>query len=169
MEVEHPAWYCARTKAKQEHIAASAVRKNLKLEVFHPQLRVERVTRRGVVRVTEPVFPCYVFIRCIIEARLNEIQHTKGIRSLVHFGNGIPSVRDSVIAGLQECFEAEEPKMVRDGLMPGDEVTVGKGAKRRLGMRLRLRQKSSLRKRIPGESRKAGENSFTPASAELSI
>ena len=100
----------------------------MNLEVFHPQLRVERATRRGVVRVVEPVFPCYVFIHCVIEMKLNEIQHTKGISSLVHFGNGIPSVQDSVIEELQECFEAGEPMVVHDRLSPGDEVTLGEGA-----------------------------------------
>jgi transcriptional antiterminator RfaH len=104
------------------------VRKHLNLEVFHPQLRVERATRRGVVRLNEPLFPCYIFVRCVIEEKLNEIQHVSGISSLVHFGHRIPKVTDSVIDELQECFEAEEPMMVEDRLSPGDEVTVGDGA-----------------------------------------
>src|ERR1044071_4267866 len=125
MQVEHIAWYCARTKPKHEHIAAANVRKHLKLEVFHPQLRVERATRRGVVRVIEPLFPCYIFIRCAIEERINDIQRTNGISSLVHFGDRIPTVADSVIGELQECFEAEKPMTLEDRLLPGDEVMVG--------------------------------------------
>jgi len=128
MQTEPLAWYCARTKPKHEHIAAANVRKRLNLGVFHPQLRVERATRRGVVRVIEPLFPCYIFVRCVIEENLNEIQHTDGISSLVHFGHGIPTVPDSVIEELQECFEAEEPMTVQDHLSPGDEVVVGDGA-----------------------------------------
>jgi transcriptional antiterminator RfaH len=128
MQVEHIAWYCARTKPKHEHIAAANVRKNLNLEVFHPRLRVERATKRGIVRLVEPLFPCYIFIRCAIEERLSEIQHTTGISSLVRFGGRIPIVNDSVIGELQECFSAEEPMMVEDSISPGDEVTVGNGA-----------------------------------------
>jgi transcriptional antiterminator RfaH len=128
METDRPAWYCARTKPKHEHIAAANVRKNLNLEVFHPRLQVERATQRGVVRVIEPLFPCYIFIHCAIEDRLNDIQHTNGISSLVHFGGRIPTVKDSVIGELQECFEAEQPVEVEDRLLPGDEVTVGGGA-----------------------------------------
>ena len=60
------AWYCARTKPKHEHIAAANVRQNLGLEVFHPRLRMERATQRGVMRVVEPLFPCYIFIRCVL-------------------------------------------------------------------------------------------------------
>ena len=128
MSFEPLAWYCARTKPKHEHIAAANVRKRLNLEVFHPQLRIERATRRGVVRVIEPLFPGYIFVRCAIEEKLNEIQRTNGISSLVHFGNRIPTVEDSVIGELQECFEAESPLALNDCLAPVDDVLVGDGA-----------------------------------------
>jgi transcriptional antiterminator RfaH len=98
------------------------------LEVFHPRLRMERATRRGVMRVVEPLFPCYIFVRCVMEDWLDEIQHTNGVSSLVHFGRRIPAVPDTVIEELQECFEAEEPMTVQDRLSPGDEVLVGDGA-----------------------------------------
>ena len=122
------AWYCARTKPKHEHIAAANLRKNLGLEVFHPRLRVERATRRGVVRTVEPLFPCYIFIRCAIESSLNEVKYTTGINSFVRFGDKIPTVPDIVIEELQECFDAEEPMTVNDRLSPGDEVVIGEGA-----------------------------------------
>lgn len=128
MQIEAPAWYCARTKPKHEHIAAANVRKNLKLEVFNPRLRLERATQRGVVRSVEPLFPCYLFVRCVIEDKLNEIQHTNGVSSLVRFGHRIPKVEDSIIAELQKYFEAEEPMTVEDALAPDDEVIIADGA-----------------------------------------
>jgi len=91
-------------------------------------LRIERATQRGVVRIIEPLFPCYIFVRCVIEDKLNEIKHSNGISSLVHFGHRIPKVADSIIEELQECFETEEPMMVENRLSPGDEVTVADGA-----------------------------------------
>lgn len=128
MRFEFPAWYCARTKPKHEHIAAANVRKNLGVEVFHPQLRIERATRRGVVRVVEPLFPCYIFVRCVLEEKENEIRHTSGISNLVHFGRKIPAVPDPIIEELQECFEMGEPMMVGDRLSPGDRVNLVDGA-----------------------------------------
>ncbi len=122
------AWYCARTKPKHEHFAAAHLRKNLNLEVFHPRLRVERTTRRGVVHMVDPLFPCYIFVRCVLEDRLNDIQHTNGIHSLVHFGSRIPPVADSIIEELRDCFEEEDTMTVEDRISPGDEVTVGNGA-----------------------------------------
>jgi transcriptional antiterminator RfaH len=128
MPTEFPTWYCARTKPKREHIAAGNLRKNLDLEVFLPRLRIERATQRGPVRIIEPLFPCYVFIRCVLEEKINEIKHTNGISSLVHFGLEIPKVADLIIKELQEYFESEEPMTVEDRLSPGDEVAVADGA-----------------------------------------
>jgi transcriptional antiterminator RfaH len=122
------AWYCARTKPKHEHIAAANLRKYLGLEVFHPQLRVERSTQRGLVRLVEPLFPCYVFVRCLIHDRLNEIRYTNGVSSIVHFADRIPSVSDTVIEELRACFNSEEPMPVEETLQPGAEVQVGDGA-----------------------------------------
>jgi transcriptional antiterminator RfaH len=122
-----PAWYCARTQPKHEHIAAAGLTRNLGLEVFHPRLRMERPTRRGVVNIIEPLFPCYIFVHCLFE-RLEEIRYATGISSLVHFGARIPTVPDLVIEELQQCFETEEPMSVEDRLYPGAEVTVAEGS-----------------------------------------
>lgn len=127
MQPTAPTWYCARTKPKHEHIAAANLRKNLKLEVFHPQLRVERATQRGLVRVIEPLFPCYIFIRCVLEAKFDEIEHTSGVNGLVRFGKKIPHIEDSRIEELQECFTAEEPMNVESRIAPADEVRITHG------------------------------------------
>ncbi|MDB6109798.1 MAG: nusG [Pedosphaera sp.] len=128
MQTNDLAWYCARTKPKHEHIAAANVRKLLGLEVFNPQLQVERSTRRCIVRVVEPLFPCYIFVRCRIEEKLSEIRYANGVSTMVHFGDKIPAVSDSVIQDLQSCFKAEAPVVVHDGLQPGVEVILTDGA-----------------------------------------
>src|SRR5271168_1848218 len=122
------AWYCARTKPKHEHIAAANISRKLGLEVFHPRLRLERATRRGIMRVVEPLFPCYIFVRCVLEKCLDDIRHTTGISSLVHFRQRIPAVPDAAIDELKQCFEAEEPMAMEDGVKAGAEVTIVEGA-----------------------------------------
>ncbi|MGO8837160.1 MAG: transcription termination/antitermination protein NusG [Limisphaerales bacterium] len=146
MKIESPAWYCARTKPKHEHIAAANLRKNLNLEVFHPRLRIERATRRGVMRVSEPLFPCYLFFRCLIEEKLGEIQRTSGVSTVVHFAHRIPKIADAVIEELKECFEGEETMTVEDRLSPGDEVIVAEGAFS--GMRAFVLRVMPARKRV---------------------
>ena len=128
MQAMMPAWYSARTKPKHEHIATANLRRHLALEVFFPRIRMEKMTRRGLVRVVEPLFPCYIFIRCVVEEKINEIQHISGISRLVHFGHKIPQVADVIIEELQSCFGADDSIDVENRLMPGDEVTVAAGA-----------------------------------------
>lgn len=128
MHVMNLAWYCARTKPKHEHIAAANMRKYLGLEVFQPQLRVKRSTRRGLVRVVEPLFPCYVFVQCAIQEQLDAIRYTNGISSIVHFADRIPTVPDTVILELKQWFNAEEPMPVEEKLLPGADVVLGEGA-----------------------------------------
>lgn len=146
MQSEPPAWYCARTKPKHEHVAAANLRKRLGLEVFLPRLRIERATQRGVVRIVEPLFPCYIFVHCVIDEKMTEIKHTNGISSLVHFGDRIPQVADAIIEELQECFAAEDVLTVENRLSPGDEVSVAGGAF--AGMRAFVLRNMPARKRV---------------------
>jgi transcriptional antiterminator RfaH len=94
----------------------------------------------------ESVFPCYIFVRCLIGQSFSDLQRAKGISSLVHFGSGIPAVEDSVIRELQECFGTKEPVQVREGLLAGDEVTVGAGAF--AGMRAHVLREMPARRRV---------------------
>ena len=80
------------------------------------------------MKVSEPLFPCYIFFRCLIEEKLNEIKHTSGVSTVVHFAQKIPQIADAVIEELKECFEGEETMTVEDRLSPGDEVVVAEGA-----------------------------------------
>lgn len=122
------AWYCARTQPKHEHIAAANIRKQLGLTVFHPRLGLERSTRRGVVRVMEPLFPCYLFVRCQLSEHIDQIRYVSGVSSLVHFGQKTPSIPDQVIEDLQRCFDSQEAMTANDPLRPGMEISVAEGA-----------------------------------------
>ncbi len=122
-----PAWYCARTKPKREHAAATNLGKRLGLEVFQPWLRLERATRRGVVRLVEPLFPGYIFVRCIPERHSAEIRQIAGISSLVHFGRKTPAMPDGAIVELRHCFESEEPAAVGQGSNPASDAKIVEG------------------------------------------
>ena len=98
------------------------------MPVFFPKLRLEKLTRRGLVRVVEPLFPCYIFLHCVVEEQINEIQHVSGISRLVRFGHGFPQIADAIIEELQACFRQDDLIDVERRLAPGDEVTVATGA-----------------------------------------
>lgn len=146
VQVQNPAWYCARTKPKHEHIAAATLQKNLGLETFLPRLRIERATRRGPVNAIEPLFPCYLFVRCALDEKLDEIKYANGVSSLVKFSGRVSVVEDSIIEELQDCFEADEPMTVEHRLTPGSEVSVAGGAFD--GMRAHVLRNMPARQRV---------------------
>lgn len=127
-ERDEAAWYCARTKPKHEHIAAAGLVRRMGLEVFHPRIRLERATQRGAVRVVEPLFPCYIFVRCALADCLDEIRYMTGVSGVVRFGDRVPRVADGVIEELRQCFERGDEAWAEDGLSPGTEVTVAEGS-----------------------------------------
>ena len=90
-------------------------------------MRLERATRRGMMRVVEPLFPCYIFVRCVLEKRIDDLRHVTGVSSLVHFRQRIPAVPDAAIDELKQCFETEEPMAMEDGVKAGAEVTIVDG------------------------------------------
>jgi transcriptional antiterminator RfaH len=122
------AWFCARTKPKHEHIAAADLNRNLGLEVFQPKLVFRKATRVGMKRTTEPVFPCYLFVRCVIDASLHDILRTNGVRTIVQFGRVIPRVPDSIIQELQQCFATAQLANPDDLVAEGAEVVLAEGA-----------------------------------------
>jgi transcriptional antiterminator RfaH len=146
MQTADLVWYCVRTKPKHEHIAATNVRKNLGLEVFHPRLRIERPTRRGLVRLVESLFPGYIFVRCAAQEGLNEVRYANGVSHLVHFGDRIPTIPDSVIQELRQSFESHEPVVVDDHLPPGTEVVLTDGAF--IGMRASVLRSLPVKQRV---------------------
>jgi transcriptional antiterminator RfaH len=146
MQTNSPAWYTVRIKPKHEHIAAANMRKNLGIEVFFPRLQMDKLTRRGLVNVIEPLFPCYIFVRCILEDRLNDIQHSVGVKKIVSFGGKVPQVADVILTELQECFENTEIIEIQSDFQSGDEVTVTQGAF--AGMSAYVLKKLPAKKRV---------------------
>lgn len=94
METNTPAWYCIRSLQKNEHIAAGNLRQLEGVEVFSPQLRVQRPTRRGPVWFCEPLFPSYVFAKFLLAAKLDEVRYTAGVNYVVNFGGRWPTVSE---------------------------------------------------------------------------
>src|SRR5690606_14272011 len=78
-----PAWYCARTQPKREHIAAQQLRELEGIEVFCPRIRYRKATRRGKVWWIEPLFPGYILVRFIRADMERAVTFGKGVTGLV--------------------------------------------------------------------------------------
>lgn len=120
-------WYCVRSKAKHEHIAAANLRRYCGLEVFSPRIQIRRARANPSSWVSEPLFPGYLFARFSLAESLDQLRHTSGVKSVVHFGIQIPVIPDSVVEEVRRRLEAVESGSAPCPFEPGDAVEVVDG------------------------------------------
>jgi transcriptional antiterminator RfaH len=120
-------WFCVRTQPKHEHIAAAHLKNEGGIEVYLPRIRFKRSTRQGPVWFTEALFPNYLFARFALKRALRLVQHARGVRGVVHFGEQWPEVPSGVIEELRATVGAEEIHVISEELRPGDEVQISGG------------------------------------------
>jgi transcriptional antiterminator RfaH len=122
------AWYCLCSQPKHEHIAAAHLRKLERVAVFCPRIRFKKVTRRGLVRVTEAMFPGYLFARFELTEMHRWVRSTHGVSGIVRFGDLYPTIEDAVLVQLRDHAGGAEVKEVSYKLSQGDKVRIAEGA-----------------------------------------
>jgi len=127
-------WYLVYSKPRQEHCALENLERQ-GFGCFLPLISIEKLRRKLIVVVQEPLFPRYLFIRLDAsqEGRSwNPIRSTTGVSRLVTFGQ-VPAKVDDVLveairasvtdAGVrQRHFEPGELVRINDGPFAGLEA-----------------------------------------------
>lgn len=143
-----PAWFALRSQPKHEHIAAAHLRQEQDVEVFLPRIRFQRLTARGTkARVTEALFPGYVFARFDFQSSFRKVRHARGVRGLVHFGEKYPWIPPEVISELRSLLGEEEIREISTEVERGQEVVVAGGPLRGL--------QAVVERALPGQERAA--------------
>ncbi len=121
-------WYCVRTQARQEHVAAGHLRRLEDVEIFCPRLKLKKCQRNGsAVLVTEALFPGYLFARFDLAARHRDVRYAHGVSHIVRFGLRYPVVEDDWLTELRVQFGEEPVKEMIPALEVGTEVRVTQG------------------------------------------
>jgi transcriptional antiterminator RfaH len=82
--------------------------------------------------VTEALFPGYLFARFDWQASLRQVQHSRGVRGVVHFGERWPAILGETIHELQQAVGESGLRTIPEQFLPGDEVEITEGAMRGL-------------------------------------
>ena len=122
-----PVWCCIRSHPKREHIAAAQLSCVPNVEVFNPQLRLERRTRRGRMYCTESLFVNYLFARFVPETTLEKVRYTPSVKTVLQFGSQVATISDEVIEDLQRTVTENADIVFTDAPQEGEEAEVSEG------------------------------------------
>jgi transcription antitermination factor NusG len=119
-------WFALYTKHQHEKTAAALLERK-GIQVFLPVYRtVHRWTDRNQ-SVVLPLFPCYLFVRTVLEAKL-EILRTAGVRWLIENAGHACPIPDGEIEAVRKICSVEARFQPHPFLKQGDHVRIRDGA-----------------------------------------
>ena len=126
-QIETTLWFCLRTQPKHEHLAATALRRQLEITCFSPRLRFRRATRRGAVWFVEAMFPGYLFAEFVYSRQHRQVEYSPGIQGVVRFGDQVAALDSSTIANLRQTADEEEIVTFNPEIHVGQAVRIAEG------------------------------------------
>jgi transcriptional antiterminator RfaH len=120
-------WYLVYSKPRQEQCALENLERQ-GFECFLPLIAVEKLRRKLIVAVQEPLFPRYLFIRLDAsqEGRSwNPIRSTTGVSRLVTFGQVPAKVDDSLVTTIRNSVS--DASVRKRHFEPGEVVRINEG------------------------------------------
>jgi transcriptional antiterminator RfaH len=126
-QIETALWFCVRTQPKHEHLAATALRRQLEITCFSPRLRFRRATRRGAVWFVEAMFPGYLFAEFVYSRQHRQVEYSPGIQGFVRFGDQVAALDSSTIANLRQTADEEEIVIFNPEIQIGQAVRIAEG------------------------------------------
>lgn len=120
-------WYLVHTKIKQEKVALENLERQ-DYECFLPVVKVERVRRKALVIVEEPLFPRYLFIHLddsLQSKSWGPIRSSVGVTRLVKFGLYPAKIDAEIVQSIRARVMTND--CVRPHFTPGQTVVVNTG------------------------------------------
>jgi transcriptional antiterminator RfaH len=121
-------WYVIHTHPKQEDRAGSNLRV-LGVPIFTPKIRERRYNQFTIIPsyVVKPLFPRYIFAQFKINDLYHKVRFTRGVYSVVSFGEGPTSIDEDIIALIQSNIKQDGFVRIDEEIKPGDRIMVKDG------------------------------------------
>jgi transcriptional antiterminator RfaH len=118
------AWYLVQCKPRQNFRALENLERQ-GFTCFQPEIVLQKVVRKELVDVREPLFPGYLFIRLDhVNDNWAPIRSTRGVNRIVRFNDGMPvAISDQLIEELRQRCQ----RGTINAFEPGDRVTLTEG------------------------------------------
>ena len=121
-------WYVIHTHTKQEDRAVSNLRV-LGVPILNPKVRERRYNQFSSVPtyVTKPLFARYIFAQFRINDLYHKVRFTRGVYSVISFGEVPTPIDEDVIALIQSNMKEDGFVRIDKEIKPGDRVIVQEG------------------------------------------
>lgn len=121
-------WYLIYTNPQQENRASQNLLAG-GIETLAPLMKATRFRpfTGEPFAVVKPLFPRYIFARFELASTYHKVRFTRGVHSLVSFGEGPAVVDDAIIEFIRSRVGADGLVRINDGLKSGDPVVVRDG------------------------------------------
>ncbi|HVG19704.1 MAG TPA: transcription termination/antitermination NusG family protein [Blastocatellia bacterium] len=121
-------WYVVHTNPRQEQRAEYNL-KAWNVETFAPRVREIRKNKFTGEQsyVVKPLFAGYIFARLNLESLFHKVRFTRGVHSLVSFGDAPVPIEDEVIAMMESRVGKDGFVRIGEELKAGDDVVIVDG------------------------------------------
>ena len=125
--INSKSWIVARNKPNQDKIALINLKRQ-NFEFFQPTFKTMSRRQNKFKRIIKPVFPGYIFIAINLEKKnWYKINNTRGISSIIVFGNEIPLIHSELIEELKHRFSTDNVTKATDPFEVGMNAEITNG------------------------------------------
>ena len=120
-------WYLIHSKPRLESSALENLERQ-GYECFLPLISAEKLRRKAMVVVSEPLFPRYLFIRLDASQQgksWNPIRSTTGVSRLVSFGQVPAKIDEALVASIRESVS--NTTVHQRHFVPGESLRINQG------------------------------------------
>jgi transcriptional antiterminator RfaH len=144
-----PFWYVIHTHPKQEDRADGNL-SVLGVQTFNPKVRERRYNQYADTStyLVKPLFPGYIFARFKINDLYHKIRFTRGVHSLISFGDAPTAIDEEIIEVIQSNIREDGLVSIEDTPKPGDKVIIQHGPLRNFAGIFEREMKGADRVRI---------------------
>jgi transcriptional antiterminator RfaH len=125
---ENAQWYLLQTKARDEYRALENLH-NQGVHTYCPTIEVNKIVRGKRQRVTEVLFPGYIFVQLDEQSpSFTSVRSTRGVSKFVSFGSSPAVVPEALIQLVQQQCDLDTPKVDKNAPQTGDTIEITEGA-----------------------------------------
>ncbi len=119
-------WYVVQTKPKKEEEATSYLALN-HLEVFHPLMEVFIQKNGRMTKITQPLFPGYIFVKFDLYQSYPLVKWARGVKKILGFGDSPTPLSEEVIQVIKDRMDKDGVVRQTVQLKPNDLVRIKSG------------------------------------------